>query len=479
MHALVTVIAIFSGIVVATQPLNGVATAFATIAFLLLFAISPLSAMVIVLIFAPLRALISAESIINPPLDIGQITALIFVATWTVHRIRIQHRLTNLTWSNNFIPIIIFIACSGISVFTAHSLGAWLSEWLKWLFVLIFAVIVLDVGKKHDWQYIVFALVIAGAANALIGLYIFLGGSGADHFRINDSFFRAFGTFGQPNPFGGFMGLLAPIALLMAYAYFWINIEQWHKSRAISLSALGYFSFYGLSAGLLILALVASWSRGAWLSFAVSMGVISIALPRKLWQSIGVAGIVFVSVFLLWSSNRIPASIMDRIESATRDIIAVDDIRGVDITTENYAVVERLAHWQAATNMISEELWMGVGFGNYEAVYNDYRLINWDEPLGHAHNYYLNVLAETGIIGFLGYMFMWLGIVWFTWRCRSHPDLISRCVSIGLLGTWTYLSVHSLTDNLFVNNIFLHIGVMIGIVAILYAQTSNAYRFKR
>ncbi len=49
--------------------------------------------------------------------------------------------------------------------------------------------------------------------NALIGLYEFFGGSGALVLLIDNRFSRAFGTFGQPNPFGGFMGLLAPVAL--------------------------------------------------------------------------------------------------------------------------------------------------------------------------------------------------------------------------------------------------------------------------
>ena len=44
--------------------------------------------------------------------------------------------------------------------------------------------------------------------------------------------------------------------------------------------------------------------------------------------------------------------------------------------------------------------------------------------------------------------------------------------AVGLLGTWTYLSVHSIFDNLYVNNLFLHIGLMLVIVAVLYNQAS-------
>ena len=93
--------------------------------------------------------------------------------------------------------------------------------------------------------------------------------------------------------------------------------------------------------------------------------------------------------------------------------------------------------------------------------------IDWKFPLGHAHNYYLNVLAETGIIGLAAYLAFAASLVWFSWRARQHPDPGARLIAIGSLGTWAYLSVHSLTDNLYVNNVFIHLSVTIGIVCLL------------
>jgi hypothetical protein len=85
----------------------------------------------------------------------------------------------------------------------------------------------------------------------------------------------------------------------------------------------------------------------------------------------------------------------------------------------------------------------------------------------------LNVFAETGIIGLMAYLLMWLLIAALTWQTRRHPDPLARSVAVGLLGTWVYLSVHSITDNLYVNNLFLHIGVALGILAVLYQQCSS------
>jgi len=139
-------------------------------------------------------------------------------------------------------------------------------------------------------------------------------------------------------------------------------------------------------------------------------------------------------------------------------------------------VAERLAHWQAALNMVSAHPLLGIGLGNYEVVYPVYRLVNWLEALGHAHNYYLNILAEAGIVGLLVYGKVWVGIMALSWRGRYHPDILSRFVLIGLLGAWVYLAVHSFFDNLYVNNLFLHMGLMLGILATLYNQTRTHMR---
>jgi O-antigen ligase len=266
------------------------------------------------------------------------------------------------------------------------------------------------------------------------------------------------------------MGLCAPLAITAALGYGLRVWVLWRKTRRLNLSTLSLSLLYGALSGLLVAGVFISWSRGAWLAFGVSIGVILFALPRHLWRSLSLIAVVGVVVGGLWLTGRLPASIVSRVNSAFVETFSTADVRGVDITSANYALVERLAHWQAAVNMATEHPWLGVGFGNYEVAYPMYRLINWKFPLGHAHNYYLNVLAETGIIGLISYCVLWTGLLLFTWQARKHPDPLARLIAIGLLGTWTYLAAHSLTDNLYVNNLFLHLGVMIGTVGLLYEQ---------
>ncbi|MBL8154835.1 MAG: O-antigen ligase family protein [Anaerolineae bacterium] len=457
------------GLVIAVVPVPvGVMIGFITTA-VILTCITPIAGLAVLLILAPLRTLIATESSFQLPLDIGQITLIAVLSTYFAGRVASHRRLLQETWTSITTPLILFIVVAGLSVFNSVSLSAWLNEWVKWLQILALSIWVCEIARGNRWRWIVLALVFSGIANALIGMYQFFGGSGALHLVVGDRFFRAFGTFGQPNPFGGFIGLLLPISMMMALAHAQ-GLLKTSVSNPHHLRKGGLALIYGLASVVMLVAIGMSWSRGAWLGLAGAFGVIALTLPRqRKWGLLLVGGAV-VAFAAGWYFDLIPSSLIQRLSSSTQELFAFEDVRGIDITPENFAIAERLAHWQAALNMATDQPFVGVGLGHYEVVYGQYRLINWSEALGHAHNTYLNLLAELGIIGLLVYGKAWLLIIWLNWRSTQHPDVVARFAAVGLLGTWTYLHIHSLFDNLYVNNVFIHLGVMLGILAVLNDQ---------
>ena len=466
-----------SGFFIATQSLIATLSLGTFITVVVAISFSPLAILNILVVLAPLRTLVATESSLHLPLDIGQALFIVYIVTWTGWKILRRDPLFRWRTSLVYTPIIGFLLASGATVFSAASLSAWINEWLKWMIILALVIILLH-EVDDRWHMIVFGLIVAGTANAIIGLYIFFGGSGADHLLINSRYFRAFGTFGQPNPFGGFMGMLIPLASMMAYGYTNRMIRIWKLRKPFIDQDFIWAIFYGLGTIVMIGGLIASWSRGAWLGFIVAAAAMAFALPKRFWQSIVMSSIVLALVAISWSSGLLPNTIKVRVSSSATELFQISDVRGVDITTANYAIIERLAHWQAAQNMARDTPWLGVGLGNYEIVYDQYRLLNWHEALGHAHNYYLNILAEAGIIGFFVYVAMWVSILLLTWQARSHPDTLSRSVAVGLFGTWSYLAVHNMLDNLYVNNLFIHLGVMLGLLAILHHQTYQAHKWR-
>lgn len=462
--------AAFIGAVLSTiLPLPSLLLIVAASLCLLLIPLTPLATLVALLALAPLRALIATEAGIHLPLDIGQILLAFYLAHWLAFAVMKRQPLPGIRREPVLLSAVALCLVFAVGVWTSDAIGNWLTEWLKWV-VIATMIWHLTQGARFNWRWLVFAVLVSAVANAVVGLYIFFGGSGANHLLILGRFFRAFGTFGQPNPFGGFMGIALPLALMCAAVQLSQIMLDLRAGRRVAPARLLLLAALASATGVIAAALFASWSRGAWLGFAASLIVMLVALPRRALKGISLALALAALFFVLWSAGLLPQSVVSRITTAATDLFSFSDVRGANFTPTNYAVIERLAHWQAAIGMAQDHPLFGVGLGNYAIRYEDYHLINWEAPLGHAHNLYLNFLAETGVVGLAAYVAFWLSIFRVTWKTLKHPDRAARALAVGLLGCWTYIAVHSVFDNLFVNNLFLHIGVLLAVLAILHRQ---------
>ncbi|MCI0478084.1 MAG: O-antigen ligase family protein, partial [Anaerolineales bacterium] len=214
----------------------------------------------------------------------------------------------------------------------------------------------------------------------------------------------------------------------------------------------------------MLAAVVMSWSRGAWLGVAAGLLVTVIVQSRRAFVLTIIAAFVLTFVVLLSSINIIPDVIAARF-SGIADYFGVFDVRGVKVDDANYAVVERMAHWQAAWEMLLAHPAFGVGIGNYAATYPAYALPRWDDPLGHAHNYYLNIAAETGFVGLSAYVMLWIAAFWQSWRAVRGSRGEWQSIAAGLLGMLVALSAHNLFDNLFVHGIAVQVGIGLGMIA--------------
>jgi len=430
----------------------------------------------ILLIVAPLRTLIATEAPTFPFSDIGQLylpVVALSVGLWIL-----RNKPSPQDWHHPIlVTTIFFLSTLMLSSLFSVSMTAWFQEMLKWLELLVISIWVYLIFDTADWTWLVNGLLFAGLCNGIIGIYEFFGGSGADHLVVNGSYFRAFGTFGQPNPFGAFMGILSPIALGLSLSAFPLIQKTW-QAKTLHLGKWLMLLFYAFSFVAFSLALIMSWSRGAWLGFMASTTLVIVLYPRRWIRRIQFMGLGIAILLLVLILGLIPTSISQRLSSTFNEGISLEDVRGVQITTENYAVIERLAHWQAAIRMVEYSPYFGIGLGNYEISYSDFQLMNWHEPLGHAHNYYLNILGEAGLVGFFGYTLWWGIIFQKTLQAIEHPDTLKRSLALGLLGTWVYILIHSLTDNLYVNNLFLHIGVLLGILMVLTKQVNHFYHLE-
>ena len=90
---------------------------------------------------------------------------------------------------------------------------------------------------------------------------------------------------------------------------------------------------------------------------------------------------------------------------------------------------------------------------------------------------YLNVAAETGFLGLGVYVVLWGYVFLNTIELLRRSNNWNRGITLGLLGVWTHLGVHNFVDNLFVNNIHLCLGGLLGVLCVVKARVGNNNSF--
>jgi O-antigen ligase len=363
----------------------------------------------------------------------------------------VRRRELNLRGGAIVVTTLAMIALALVSIGYAQDRPSAIKESLKWLELLLALVIVYDLARAANAaRWVLGSIFVAGAAEAAYGALQFVTDSGPGAFALQGAL-RAFGHFDQPNPFAGYLTTILPLAGCMA-----VCRENPRSFRLLSLGA----------AGLLIIGVGLSQSRGAWLGGAIA-GICLLFVWSRFTRRLLVPGALGAALALaLALSGLLPAAILDRL-AQTIEYFGVFDVRTVEVTPENWAVVERMAHWQAGWYMFVDHPWLGVGAGNYAEAYATYFVGSWREALGHAHNYYLNILAELGIVG--GGLLLALLALTFRQLGRALVDSEARrtefwrAVVAGVLGGLVVFCVHNLFDSLFVHSVNIQIGVLLGL----------------
>ncbi len=365
---------------------------------------------------------------------------------------------------------VLWLGAMWVSVLGALSLGSSLKELVKWGEMAALYLMAWHELRRRDILIITLSTVAAGALAALQGIYqaVFQVGPAGFLFPLAGRLWlRAYGTFMQPNPYGGYLGLTLPLAYGVLLALLLSPPgERGSGEGRWALPALG--TAMAVAAGLMGLALFFTLSRGAWLGAAVALAAVSALLSRRALVASALAAAAAALFLAMGGARALPAAFRERLTDFL-PYLGMVDVRGVEITERNFAVIERLAHWYAAIGMFADRPWLGVGVGNYAAVYPAYKIPPWDDPLGHAHNIFLNVAAETGLVGLVAYVLFWLAAFRLTWQAVRATEGVWRGIAVGALGSFVHLSVHNLVDNLYVAGMYVQVALLLAFVARLRA----------
>jgi O-antigen ligase len=126
-----------------------------------------------------------------------------------------------------------------------------------------------------------------------------------------------------------------------------------------------------------------------------------------------------------------------------------------------------MVHWQAAGNMFLASPWVGIGIGNYNLLFVKFGVQGWPYSAGHAHNYYLHSLAETGVVGTTFYVAMLVTALVVgaraLGRARSAGDTYGEAVVVGALGVLITFMFHNFFEDLHVLNMGIQWGAALAL----------------
>jgi O-antigen ligase len=178
---------------------------------------------------------------------------------------------------------------------------------------------------------------------------------------------RAFSTFGNPNVAASYLLLTAPLALALVMAC------THYRKRLL----------FALVLGMAGLCMLLTFSRGGWAGLVVAGAALTFLINRRLF-------VILLVVTLIAGTALLQVDVVER--------------RLAGIGGDDTSVQYRLTVWTEALLMIRDFWPSGVGLGHraFMEVYPEYMLDRHKRPY-HAHNQYLQLVIERGILALVIY----------------------------------------------------------------------------
>lgn len=221
---------------------------------------------------------------------------------------------------------------------------------------------------------------------------------------------RATAGFSQPNQLGGFLVVLVPLALA--------GTAIARRGRTVFLAA----------ALVAAIGVYASFSRGALIGLAL--------VP-----------LIFLRGWRLWLLGPIVALV------AALAAPGIIQERFATLNSSGPAYSTRQDIWRAALNIWEQHPVIGVGLGGFPEAYSRARIPgklflprSTFEPPPHAHDLWLQLLAEEGLFGALTFAALVIVSIRTTLRLRGDPDRLNRILGSALLAALIAFLAHNTVD---------------------------------
>jgi O-antigen ligase len=377
-----------------------------------------------------------ALSLLGAPLAFGAVQtwwwavlALIAALTLTLWAVSsARRRLVELAWSPLFVPAGLFLLLATVRFLTVYPAdsASGRNALLGLVTNLIFYFVAVQLAANatpESWRF----------RGPLVVAYTF----GVSLFAIVQYFTSptqlywslaprwsswVFGPYVNHNHYAGLMEMLIPLSAGYALSY---------QGPLRPLLAFGVLTP--------VASVLLSGSRGGMLALLLEAALLIAILVRKgrdyrrlIVTAVALA--IFAAVVgFLWMD---PGGLAKRLQSTFEPF-----------HTSDVSFVQRRQVSLDSLRILRDHLWLGTGLGSFAVVYPKYQSIPTDAVWGHAHNDYVEVLSETGLVG--GLLIGVAVLVWFRMafgslsdRLRHRLGWIQLGAALGCCG----LLLHSLVD---------------------------------
>ena len=283
--------------------------------------------------------------------------------------------------------------------------------------------------EKYVWLYTI-ALVIV----ILYATYRHLGyglwNKQAAHFVVGP-------FYNDHTSYGAVIAMYLPFLVMFSFNSFFTL-----KLKLISMSVLG----------IILLGFILSYSRAAWLSIVVGIGVWGIIKLRIRFKPILITFVSVITLFLLFQTQIVMKLEQNSEQSSANFMTHISSMSNITTDASN---LERINRWSCAIRMFADQPIFGYGPGTYMFKYAPYQLKR-DRTIistnagdgGNAHSEYLGPLAESGVFGLLTFLLI-IGVVIYTavnTYTRLKDTRLKSFVLAALISLITYY-IHGFLNN--------------------------------
>ena len=350
-------------------------------------------------------------------LEIG--AASLFVL-WGV--LALRNRQADIRWNWLYVPLL-SLGVLGLAQYAfGLSVYPYLTkiELLRWsAYVLLFFLAEESFRAEDHIREFVWFLISLGFAVSLLAIIQDLTFDGKLYWIVSlPAGASPFGPFVDRDHFAGFVELTAPLGLALL-------LFRSRRSEQVTLLLL--FTIVPIGA------LILTASRGGIICFALELALLwflsrTHRIGRKQW--VGAAAIALVAgTFIVWLGV---GRTVERFEQLTQEGISGEI---------------RVAMYRDTWRIVRDHPAAGTGMGTLVAVYPEYATFYNGLIVDHAHNDYLELLAEGGIVGGLcGLVFVVLVLRNGLTRFAAAQTYSARAITAGSLVACCGLLMHTLVD---------------------------------